>query len=73
MLAVVVGVARMLIVLIFPKPSECGAKDTRPEAVKTLIDPFHYMYFALLLFLLTGVTALVISFLTNPPEERLVS
>ncbi|XP_067658524.1 sodium/myo-inositol cotransporter-like [Haliotis asinina] len=68
MYAFVVGVVRLVLVLSFQGEGYCGASSstTLPAIVKNM----HYMYFALFLFLSTGLMALVISFLTKPPPEK---
>ncbi len=35
---------------------------------QAIVKDFHYMYFAMLLFWLTGITMIVVSLLTKPPE-----
>ena len=64
----VFGVTRMVLDFAFQAPS-CGQKDDRPIIVKD----FHYMYFALMIFLLTGIVCIVISLLTAAPDAELVS
>lgn len=68
MIGLVVGVVRMILDFAYREP-ECGQPDTRPAIIASL----HYMYFAVLLFLLTGVIMTVISFLTKPPTDDQVS
>ncbi|CAG0902174.1 unnamed protein product [Cyprideis torosa] len=57
------GIARLIGDAVWTAP-ECGGEDTRPEILK-----LHYMYFAMTMFLLTGILAIVISFLTEPTED----
>lgn len=47
----------------------CGEPDTRPA----IIAQVHYMYFALILFWLTVIISLVVSYFTSPPDESQVS
>ena len=61
------GVTRMILDFVYQAPS-CDQKDERPFIVKD----FHYMYFALMIFLLTGVVCIVISLLTPAPDPELV-
>ena len=64
----IVGILRMIINFSF-KPPLCGEPDTRPSILRNVC----YFYFALVLFLLTGILCIVISLLTEPPEDKLVS
>ena len=64
----IVGIVRMIINFSFKAPV-CGEPDTRPSILRNV----HYLYFALVLFLLTGILYIVISLLTEPPEGELVS
>jgi len=61
------GVTRMILDFVYQAPS-CDQKDERPFIVKD----FHYMYFALMIFLLTGVVCIVISLLTPAPDPELI-
>ena len=61
------GVTRMILDFVYQAPS-CGHKDERPFIVKD----FHYMYFALMIFLLTGVVCVVVSLCTPAPDSELV-
>ena len=64
----IVGITRMVLDFVYQAP-ECGVKDTRPIFVKD----FHYMYFALMIFLLTGIVCIVVSLLTPAPDPEMVS
>jgi len=64
MIGLVVGVVRMILDFAYREP-ECGQVDERPSIISSL----HYMYFAVLLFLLTGVLMTIISCLTKPPTD----
>ena len=64
----VVGVIRMIMDFVYQAPG-CGETDTRPGVLKN----FHYMYFALLIFILTGVVCIIVSLCTEPPDDQYVS
>ncbi|XP_046556701.1 sodium/myo-inositol cotransporter-like [Haliotis rubra] len=68
MYAFLVGVVRLVLVLSFQGEGYCGASST--TTMPALVRNIHYMYFALFLFLSTGLIALVISYLTKPPPEK---
>ena len=68
MAGMVIGVTRMITDFCFPEP-ECEAPDTRPA----IVTKFHYMYFAMMLFWLTGIVMIVVSLFTKAPEEGDVS
>ncbi|XP_046559239.1 sodium/myo-inositol cotransporter-like [Haliotis rubra] len=68
MYAFLVGVVRLVLVLSFQGEGYCGASST--TTIPAVVRNMHYMYFALFLFLSTGLIALVISFLTTPPPEE---
>jgi len=53
----------MVMDFVYPEPG-CGKLDERP----VIIGRIHYMYFALMLFLLTGFCVIVISYASKPPE-----
>ncbi|XP_076196362.1 sodium/glucose cotransporter 4 isoform X3 [Aptenodytes patagonicus] len=62
-----VGLVRMIIEFIYSAPS-CGEEDRRPAVLKDL----HYLYFALILCVLTVIVIVLISLCTPPiPEEKL--
>jgi hypothetical protein len=48
--------------LSFHDSGSCNKPDERPSILKN----FHYMYFSLMITLMTGVLAIVISLLTEP-------
>ncbi|XP_032659865.1 sodium/glucose cotransporter 4 isoform X1 [Chelonoidis abingdonii] len=69
MFGLVVGGIRMIMEFSYGVPS-CGEEDTRPAVLKDV----HYLYFALILCVLTGIVITLISFCTPPiPEEKLAS
>uniref|UniRef100_A0A8B9ZL42 Solute carrier family 5 member 9 n=1 Tax=Anas platyrhynchos TaxID=8839 RepID=A0A8B9ZL42_ANAPL len=61
-----IGLVRMIIEFIYSTPS-CGEEDRRPAVLKDL----HYLYFALILCVLTAIVIVVVSLCTPPiPEEK---
>jgi hypothetical protein len=68
MLALLTGVVRMVLVFVYHYTGGCGVEDTRPD----ILTKFHYMYFSLLITVMTAVTAIVISLLTEKPDPVLV-
>ena len=67
MAGAVVGITRMVLDFVFTEP-ECGEPDMRP----TILSRMHYMYFAMLLFNLTGIVMIIVSLCTKPPTEEQV-
>ena len=67
MIGLTVGVVRMLMDFVYPEPG-CGKVDHRP----LIVSGVHYMYFALLLFLLTGITVAVVSYAGKNPDPSKV-
>lgn len=67
MIGLLTGVTRMILVYVYNDSSgDCLTPDTRPAILKN----FHYMYFALLITLMTAVSAVVISYFTGRPTEE---
>ncbi|XP_077038604.1 sodium/glucose cotransporter 4 [Agelaius phoeniceus] len=67
MVGFVAGVVRMILEFSYSAPS-CGEEDRRPAVLKDV----HYLYFALILFVLTSIAILLVSLCTPPiPEEKL--
>jgi len=64
MVSMMVGGTRMILGYVYPEPG-CGEPDDRPFWIAHI----HYMYFAMFLFLLTGVIMIVVSLLTKPPTK----
>lgn len=58
-----VGVIRMVLDFSYPPPA-CWEDEYRP-----LVVQLNFMYFAVLLFWLTVLTAVVVSLVTQPPES----
>lgn len=67
MIGLVVGSVRMILDFVYPSPS-CGEADTRPAIIQ-----IHYLYFAIILFIITAISAAVISLLTPPIDSKHVS
>lgn len=67
-LGFIVGTIRMILDFTY-QPPRCGDEDTRPS----IIAKVHYMYFALILFWLTIITIVVISYFTEPMPEANVA
>uniref|UniRef100_A0A803TMW8 Sodium/myo-inositol cotransporter n=1 Tax=Anolis carolinensis TaxID=28377 RepID=A0A803TMW8_ANOCA len=59
------GAIRLILAFIYRVP-ECNQPDTRPLFIKSV----HYMYFATGLFWITGIVAVIVSFLTPPPSKE---
>ncbi|KYO41096.1 sodium/myo-inositol cotransporter 2 isoform X1 [Alligator mississippiensis] len=62
------GLIRMVLDFIYPQP-QCSQPDTRPAVVKYV----HYLYFSMILAAITTITATVVSLLTDPPSEEMIS
>ncbi|NWZ89686.1 SC5A9 protein, partial [Nesospiza acunhae] len=63
----VVGVVRMILEFSYSAPS-CGEEDRRPAVLKDVC----YLYFALILFVLTSIVIVLVSLCTPPiPAEKL--
>ncbi|XP_038054726.1 sodium/glucose cotransporter 4-like [Patiria miniata] len=68
MVGLVVGMVRMILDFVYAAPS-CGEEDTRPGIVADV----HYLYFGILLFVISFVVTIVVSLFTKPiPEKYLV-
>lgn len=63
MLGLVVGVIRMILDFSFPPPA-CNQYEYRPLLIR-----LNFMYFAMILFWITFLTAAVVSLLTEPSES----
>ncbi|XP_002731879.2 sodium/myo-inositol cotransporter-like, partial [Saccoglossus kowalevskii] len=62
MVALVAGLTRLILTFIYRAPGQCGEEDTRPS----ILADVQYMYFAILLFWLTTIVAIVVSLATPP-------
>eukprot|EP00795_Rhopilema_esculentum_P004228 gene4228-20417_t len=62
------GIIRMTLDFVYRKP-KCGETDLRPSVLKDL----HFMYFALMVFVITTIVCVVISLITKPgdPEKTI--
>ena len=67
MIGLVVGVVRMSLDFVYREPA-CEQTDHRPA----FIAKWHYMYFAMFLFFLTGIIMVVLSFFGDPPTKEQV-
>ncbi|NXL77025.1 SC5A9 protein, partial [Leptocoma aspasia] len=62
-----IGLVRMIMEFIYTAPS-CGEEDRRPALLKDV----HYLYFAVILCVLTAIVIVLVSLFTPPiPEEKL--
>ncbi|XP_070820692.1 sodium/myo-inositol cotransporter-like [Chaetodon trifascialis] len=61
------GTVRLILAFIYRQP-RCDQPDDRPG----FIVDVHYMYFALVLFWISGFVAVVVSLCTSPPDEEQV-
>jgi len=57
----------MILDFVYPEPG-CGEVDDRPLVVARI----HYMYFALMLCVLTGITVVTISYAGKRPDPSKV-
>lgn len=64
MIGFVVGMVRMSLDFYYTEPP-CGEEDLRPNIIKKI----HYMYFATLMFWGTCLVSVIVTFITEPPEE----
>ncbi|XP_009984425.1 PREDICTED: sodium/myo-inositol cotransporter 2 [Tauraco erythrolophus] len=67
-IGLVMGFIRMVLDFIYPEPY-CGETDSRPGVVKYM----HYLYFSMVLSTVSALTVLVVSLLTEPPSEEMIS
>ena len=68
MLALVIGVTRLVIAFVYKGEGYCG----EDKEVPAILADFHYMYFALFITALTAVVAIIISYFTGRPEPKYV-
>ena len=66
MIGFALGISRMISDFAFPQP-KCGDADTRPGFVK-----LNFMYFALIMFVVTTVCIVVLSFFGEESEPEKV-
>ncbi|XP_002736596.1 sodium/glucose cotransporter 4-like [Saccoglossus kowalevskii] len=68
MIGLVLGVARLIADFIFPSPG-CDEEDTRPPVIAN----FHYLHYAIFLFLVVFIFIIIFSLLTKPqPKDELI-
>ena len=69
MTGLLVGLVRFVLEFIFQPPS-CwsGEADTRPDVIKH----FHYLYFAIFLFVWTIAVCVIVSLCTEPMPAKYV-
>ena len=65
MAALVAGLIRLVMVLVYKTDGKCGEDDD----ASAILD-MHYMYFALLLCIITFAVTTVISLLTERPHPK---
>ncbi|CAC5403731.1 SLC5A9 [Mytilus coruscus] len=66
-LGMVVGLVRFIVEYSYSVP-DCG--DPTPNPRPGIVSKFHYLYFSIFVFCLTGITAIVISLLTKPIDKQ---
>ena len=66
-----VGLLRFALEFVYPPPP-CGSPDPdeRPVFLISFIDDFHYLHFGALLFLLTGLIAVLTSLLSKDDDHE---
>ncbi|NXQ94722.1 SC5AB protein, partial [Sagittarius serpentarius] len=67
-IGLLLGIIRLVLDFIYPEP-QCGETDLRPGVVKYM----HYLYFSMVLAAISTLTVLVVSMLTEPPSEEMIS
>ncbi|XP_069590656.1 sodium/myo-inositol cotransporter 2 isoform X1 [Ranitomeya imitator] len=67
-IGLVVGIIRMALDFVYAAP-QCDQPDTRPAVVKYI----HYLYFSMILALLTLIVVVFVSLMTKPPTKEMVS
>jgi sodium/glucose cotransporter 1/sodium/glucose cotransporter 9 len=69
MVGLVVGLIRFGLEFGFQKPP-CGSDAQKPpEWWYMLIDNIHYLHFGVLLWFISGLVAIIVSLMTDPPPE----
>lgn len=64
----VVGCTRMILDFVYPTP-QCYESDTRPDIIKYV----HYLYFSVILTLLTLIVVVCVSLATEKPKPEQIS
>ncbi|XP_053327112.1 sodium/myo-inositol cotransporter 2 [Spea bombifrons] len=67
-IGLVVGIIRMILDFIYVPP-QCDQPDNRPDVVRYV----HYLYFSMILALLTLIIVVAVSLWTEPPSKEMVS
>ncbi|NXO55972.1 SC5AB protein, partial [Aramus guarauna] len=67
-IGLLLGVIRLVLDFIYPEP-QCDETDLRPGVVKYM----HYLYFSMVLAAISTLTVLVVSMVTEPPSEEMIS
>ncbi|XP_051571512.1 sodium/myo-inositol cotransporter 2-like [Myxocyprinus asiaticus] len=68
MLGMLVGCARMILDFVYPIPL-CNENDTRPEIIKYV----HYLYFSIILSVITLIMVVCVSLATEKPKPEQIS
>ncbi|KAJ6653926.1 hypothetical protein lerEdw1_007684 [Lerista edwardsae] len=68
LVGMVLGLIRMVLDFVYMQP-RCDEADNRPAVVKYV----HYLYFSVILTLVTLAVVVAVSLLTEPPPEAMVS
>jgi len=63
-----VGVIRMILDFVYPTPL-CYESDTRPDIIKYV----HFLYFSIILSLLTLIVVVCVSLATEKPKPEQVN
>ncbi|XP_066432647.1 sodium/myo-inositol cotransporter 2 isoform X2 [Eleutherodactylus coqui] len=67
-IGLVVGLIRMVLDFVYTAP-QCDQADMRPAVVKYI----HYLYFSMILALLTLIVVVFVSLKTDPPPKEMVT
>uniref|UniRef100_H3B5E4 Sodium/myo-inositol cotransporter 2 n=1 Tax=Latimeria chalumnae TaxID=7897 RepID=H3B5E4_LATCH len=67
LIGLLVGCTRMVLDFVYVQP-QCGEPDTRPAVLK-----MHYLYFSVVLSLITVVVVVIVSLLAEPPSKKQIS
>ncbi|KAL7979050.1 hypothetical protein Chor_015074 [Crotalus horridus] len=67
LVGMVIGLIRMVLDFVYLQPG-CGESDDRPAVVKYV----HYLYFSMILGVITLIVVVAVSLLTEPPPEEMV-
>uniref|UniRef100_A0A8C5SWW8 Sodium/myo-inositol cotransporter 2 n=1 Tax=Laticauda laticaudata TaxID=8630 RepID=A0A8C5SWW8_LATLA len=67
LVGMMMGLIRMVLDFVYLQPG-CGESDDRPAVVKYV----HYLYFSMILGVITLIVVVAVSLLTEPPPEEMV-